>query len=138
MHGEVRVEVRFSWSLSPSPHQPIVVWPRRDVPPADRASGAKQRRYTAVSPSNSSIVLLLFAVVDNIFNLQSIPFFDLKTFGFCVFGLHEQGRSFLRSKNPNLKLEIEPHRKQPHHAVAVAVIVCFYRQYFPLKSHKEG
>ena len=28
------------------------------------ASGAKQRRYAAVSPSNSSIVLPLFAVVD--------------------------------------------------------------------------
>ena len=33
--------------------------------------------------------------------------------GFCIFGLHKQGHSFLRSKNINLKLEIEPHRKQP-------------------------
>ena len=40
------------------------------------ASGAKQRRATAVSPSNSSIVLLLLAVVDNILNLEVIPFFD--------------------------------------------------------------
>ena len=39
--------VRFSWSLVPSPRQPTVVWPRRDAPLADRASGAKQRRYTA-------------------------------------------------------------------------------------------
>ena len=41
-----------------------------------RAAGAKQRRYTSVSPSNSSIVLLLFAVVDNILNSESLPFFD--------------------------------------------------------------
>ena len=33
--------------------------------------------------------------------------------GFCIFGLHKQGHSFLRSRNTNLKLEIEPHRKQP-------------------------
>ena len=38
--------VRFSWSLSPSPRRPAVFWPRRDAPPADCASGAKQRRYT--------------------------------------------------------------------------------------------
>ena len=44
---------------------------------AARASGSKQRRDTAVSPSNSSIVLLLFAVVDNILNLESMPFFYL-------------------------------------------------------------
>ena len=30
------------------PRHPTVVWPGRDAPPADRASGAKQRRYTAV------------------------------------------------------------------------------------------
>ena len=45
---------------------------------AARASGAKQRRYTVVSPSNSLIVLLLFAVVDNFLDLESMPFFDLK------------------------------------------------------------
>ena len=57
--------VRLSLSLGPSPHQPTAVWPRRDTPAADRASGAKRRRYTAVSPfpSNPSIVLLQFAVV---------------------------------------------------------------------------
>ena len=32
---------------------------------------------------------------------------------FCIFGLYKQGHSFLRSKNTNLKLEIELHRKQP-------------------------
>ena len=35
------------------------------------------------------------------------------TVGFCIFRLHKQGHSFLRSKNTNLKLEIEPHREQP-------------------------
>ena len=45
---------------------------------AARASGAKQRRYAAVSPSNLSIVLLLFAVVDNILNLESMLCFELK------------------------------------------------------------
>ena len=34
--------------------------------------------------------------------------------GFCIFGLHKLGHSYLRSKNTNLKLEIEPHRKQPN------------------------
>ena len=38
--------------------------------------------------------------------------------GFCsvglgIFGLHEQGHSFLSLKNTNLKLKIEPHRKRP-------------------------
>ena len=37
--------MRFSWYLGPGPRQPTAVWPRRDVPPADCASGAKQRRY---------------------------------------------------------------------------------------------
>ena len=41
--------MRFSWSLGASPRQPTVVWSRRDTPPADRASGAKQRRCTAVT-----------------------------------------------------------------------------------------
>ena len=68
--------VRFPWSLGPS--QPTVVWLRRDAAPADRASGARQRHHPAVSPSNSSIGLLLFAVVYNILNLESMPFFDLK------------------------------------------------------------
>ena len=72
--------MRFSWSLGPNPRQPtVVVWPGRDAPPADRASGAKQRRYTGVSPSNSTIVLLLFVVVENIFNSESLPFFDTKS-----------------------------------------------------------
>ena len=63
----------------PSPRQPTaVVWPRRETPSADYASGATQRRYPAASPSNSSIVLLLFAVVNNILNLETMPFFDLK------------------------------------------------------------
>ena len=111
---------------------------------AARASGAKQRRYAAVSPSNFSIVLLLFAVVDNILNLESMLCFELKNLmtqvvgfwarirrlglwdsqieknpvGFCIFGLHYyRGHSFLRSKNANLKLEIEPHRKQPERYV---------------------
>ena len=57
--------VRFSWYLGPSPRQSIVVWPRGDPPPADCASGAKQRRQTAVPPSNLSIVLLLLAVMDD-------------------------------------------------------------------------
>ena len=47
-------------------------------PPADLASTAKLRRYAAVSPSNSSIVLLLFAVVDILLILKSMPFFDSK------------------------------------------------------------
>ena len=55
----------FSCSLGPSPRRLTLVWPRRDAPPADSASGAKQRRYAAVSPSNSSTVVLLLAVVDN-------------------------------------------------------------------------
>ena len=33
--------------------------------------------------------------------------------GFFIFGLHKQVRSFFRSKGTNLKLKIEPHRKQP-------------------------
>ena len=70
--------VRFSWSLGPSPSQPTVVWPRREAPPADCASGAKQRRYSAVSPSNTLVVLLLLAVVGNILTLETMPFFDLK------------------------------------------------------------
>ena len=45
---------------------------------ADRASGAKQSRCTAMSSSNISIVLLLLAVVDNILDLETMPFFDLK------------------------------------------------------------
>ena len=32
---------------------------------------------------------------------------------FCIIGLHRTVLSFLRSKNTNLKLEIEPHRKRP-------------------------
>ena len=40
---------------------------------------------------------------------------QIETFpvGFTIFGLHKQGHSFLRSKSTTLKLEIEPHRKQP-------------------------
>ena len=45
---------------------------------AARASGAKQRRYTAVSLSNSSIVLLPFVVVVEILSLESILIFDLE------------------------------------------------------------
>ena len=67
---------RFSWSLGPSPRQPTVAWPRRDTPPADGAWGTKQRRYTAVPPSNPWIVLLLLhAVVDNNLNSETMPFF---------------------------------------------------------------
>ena len=33
---------------------------------------------------------------------------------FCTFGLHMQMRSFSRSENTDLKLEIEPHRNQPN------------------------
>ena len=63
--------MRSSWYLGPNPRQPTVtVWQRRDAPPADHASGAKQRRYTVVSPSNSSIVLLLFVVVENVLNSE--------------------------------------------------------------------
>ena len=51
---------------------------RPEPAPADCASGATQRRYPAVSPSNSSIVLLLLADVDNILNLETMPFFDSK------------------------------------------------------------
>ena len=32
--------------------------------------------------------------------------------GFFILGLHKQEHSFFRSKNTNLRLEIEPHRKQ--------------------------
>ena len=60
--------VRFPWSIGPSPRQPPVVWPRRDAPPADRASCARQRGCAAVWPSISSIVLRLLAVVDNMFH----------------------------------------------------------------------
>ena len=71
--------MRFSWSLDLNPRVPtVVVWPRRYVPPTDRASGAKQRRYAIVSPSNSSIVVQLFVVVENILNLESLPFFIRK------------------------------------------------------------
>ena len=71
--------MRFSWSLGPTLHQSTVVRSSRDAPPADCAwLGAKQRRYPAVSPSNPSIVLLLLAVADNILNLETMPFFDLK------------------------------------------------------------
>ena len=73
--------VRFSWSPGPSPRQPTVVWPRRDAPAANCASGAKQRRDTAVPPSNSSIVLLLLAVVDNTLNLREYAIFRLKSDG---------------------------------------------------------
>ena len=57
--------MRFSRSLGPDPRQPtvVVVWPRRDAPPPDRASGADQRRFTIVSLFNSQIALLLFVVV---------------------------------------------------------------------------
>ena len=67
--------MRFSWCLGPSPRQPTVVWPRRDAPTADCASGTKQRRYTALSPSNSSIVLLLLVCVDNVLERRDHAFF---------------------------------------------------------------
>ena len=130
--------MRFSWYLGPSPRQPTVVWPRRDAPPADRASGTKQRRYTAVSPSNPSIGMLLLAVVDNIFNVETMPFFDFYSpitqvvgfwaksgdlghripnetipVTFCIFGLHMQMLSFLGSKSTILKLKTGPLRKRP-------------------------
>ena len=57
----------------------IVVWPRRGAPPADHASGAKKRRYTVVSPSNSSIVLPLFVVVESVLSSDSLPFSIRKT-----------------------------------------------------------
>ena len=42
--------------------------------PADRASGSRQRCYTAVSSSKSSTVPpLLLAVVDNILDLETMP-----------------------------------------------------------------
>ena len=57
-------------------------------------------------------MLLLFAVVDVILDLESMPKSDdlghriLKIekspVGFCIFGLHKQGHSFLRSENTNL------------------------------------
>ena len=53
----------------PAPDDCSLATEGRPGPPAARASGAKQRRYTALAPSNSSIVvLLLFAVMDNILN----------------------------------------------------------------------
>ena len=68
--------MRSSWSLGPSPRQPTVVWPPRDAPPADRASGTKQRPYTiVVSPFNISIVLLLLPVVETSFNLKNMVIF---------------------------------------------------------------
>ena len=67
--------VRLRRSLGPGPRQLTAVWPRRDEPPADCTLGAKQRRYTAMSPSNSCTVLLLLAVVDKILNLDAMPFF---------------------------------------------------------------
>ena len=38
IHGEVRAENRFPWSLGPSPRQPTVVWRRRETrrPPTTR------------------------------------------------------------------------------------------------------
>ena len=72
MHREVHASALLlvSTEAPPSTRQPTVVWPRRDAPPADCPSGATQRRYSAVSPSNSSIVRLLLAVVDNLLNLD--------------------------------------------------------------------
>ena len=70
--------MRFSWSLGSIPRQPTVVWLRRDAPPADCVSGAKQRRYKAAPPSDSLTVVLLLVVVDNILNLETMPFFDSK------------------------------------------------------------
>ena len=43
-----RRRVRFPRSLDPSPCQPTVVRSRRDAPPTDRASGAKQRRCVTI------------------------------------------------------------------------------------------
>ena len=103
------------------------------------ALGAKPRRYTGVSPSNSRIVLLLLAVVDNILILESMPFFDLnfddpsrRILGknLTTWSVGCSNRFFPRSyytysdhisryfhfwdrKLTNLKLEIDPHRKQP-------------------------
>ena len=37
---------------------------------------------------------------------------DIFPVGFCIFWLHKQGNSLLRSKNTSLKLELEPHTKQ--------------------------
>ena len=45
---------------------------------ADHSSSARQRRYAAESPSNSSMVLLLFDVVDIFLNVESIPLFYSK------------------------------------------------------------
>ena len=38
---------------------------------------------------------------------------------YLIFRLHKQGHSFLRSKNINLKLEIEPPRKQPSQYIRI-------------------
>ena len=129
--------MRCSWSLDPSPRKATVVWPRTDAPTARRA---RSNVATPLFPSNQSIVLLLFAVVDNVTSSESMTFFrfgNLMTqvvgvsrsksddFGhriltskkirsdFAYFGLHKQGHLCLRSKNTgSLKLEIEPHRKR--------------------------
>ena len=70
--------VHFSWSLGPSPRLPTVVWPRIDAPPVDCASGVTQHgSTTAVSPPNSSIVLVL----DNILNLRPSIRFEKYHFG---------------------------------------------------------
>ena len=71
--------MRFPCSLGPSPRQPTVIWSRRDEPAADHASRAKLSRFTSsVSTSNSSIVLALFAIVDNVFHLGSMTGFFLQ------------------------------------------------------------
>ena len=117
--------MRFSWSRGPSPRQPTVVWPRREAPPTDCASGAKQRRYTAASLS-SPCFLLMLAVVDNFeFRDYQVLFFDLKSddlghrilkskkirsdlaYSDCILV------SRLQSKHTNLKLQTEPRSKQP-------------------------
>ena len=70
------------------------------MPPAARASDAKQRRYTAVFPSDD--------LGQRVLNIEKNPVVS------CIFGLHKPGHSFSRSKNTNLKLAFEPHRKQPN------------------------
>ena len=73
----------------------LLQWPRRDAPPADRASVAKQRRYTVVvSPSNSSIVLLLHVVVENVLDSESLLF--LCTYLLCYHDMLVHGMMVLR------------------------------------------
>ena len=106
----------------PAPAYCSLTTERRTARRLHCTSGAKQRRYPAVSPSNSSTVPLLLADVDNILKFETIPFFypKIRRLGpsnfqienipviLYISGLHKQMLSFLGSKHINLKLGIEP------------------------------